>query len=320
MPKLRHQLKETPEEAAEREWRRKRRKERKERHKPRRKADPSTSSTASKPKDDRHSASAPTCDSDEGWDAPSGSKKADLDSIRAEMEQARYYDQLQNAMDEDQRLDSIEAQFNSYIPPRWRNDHDTQFSVRAEEMNDEEYAEWMREGMWRRTHKAEMEERDRLEREKEERKAKVKLQRQETKRLEREAQLEKARKQADRERRAIKQAWTAYTTRWETLLEPSFSAVLTFETIPWPVQLPPEDPTMLTREAISTFLFSENHPDRKKSRRHRLREALRLYHPDRFMGKWMTLAQDSERQKIENGIGRVVRAMNFLMEEDAKDT
>lgn len=84
-------------------------------------------------------------------------------------EEARFRDKLRDAMADDglydptERLDHVEARLNSYahIPRRWRGteegfsaglwmeDAREEIGLEPWQMNDDEYAEYMRAGMWR---------------------------------------------------------------------------------------------------------------------------------------------------------------------------
>ena len=91
--------------------------------------------------------------------APSSSShrahKPDYERIRAELEEERFRDKLWGAMGDDDRLDCVEASMNSYahVPRRWRGGGmelmDDELDVDPQYMQDEDYAEWVREGMWR---------------------------------------------------------------------------------------------------------------------------------------------------------------------------
>ncbi len=90
--------------------------------------------------------------------SPSGSHRAhkpDFDYIRAQVEEERFRDKLWGAMGDDERLDSVEASLNSYahVPRRWRGGGmdrmDDELDVDPRYMEDEDYAEWIRAGMWR---------------------------------------------------------------------------------------------------------------------------------------------------------------------------
>ena len=88
---------------------------------------------------------------------PSSSRnqKLDYDEIQAQVEEERFREKLWGALGDDERLDSVEAKLNDYahIPRRWRSggmdrmedDH----TIDPRFMEDEDYAEWVRVGMWR---------------------------------------------------------------------------------------------------------------------------------------------------------------------------
>lgn len=80
---------------------------------------------------------------------PTSSHKPDYDAIRAELEDMRFREKMWGALEEDERLDGIDARFNDYarVPDRWTRDkHD---AANPQYMGDDEYAEWVREGMWK---------------------------------------------------------------------------------------------------------------------------------------------------------------------------
>lgn len=80
---------------------------------------------------------------------PTSSYKPDYDAIRAELEDMRFREKMCGALEDDERLDGVNARFNDYahVPDRWSRDkHDL---VDPQYMDDDEYAEWVREGMWK---------------------------------------------------------------------------------------------------------------------------------------------------------------------------
>lgn len=86
---------------------------------------------------------------------PSRAHKADYDRIQAEVEEARFREKMWGALDDDERLDSVEARLNGYahVPRRWRSGGmdkmDDDLDIDPQMMEDEDYAEWIRMGMWR---------------------------------------------------------------------------------------------------------------------------------------------------------------------------
>ena len=73
----------------------------------------------------------------------------------ADADELRFQDSMWGAFQDDERLDSLEADFNSYahIPRRWRTGGmdrmDDELGIDPQMMEDEDYAEWVRGGMWK---------------------------------------------------------------------------------------------------------------------------------------------------------------------------
>lgn len=88
--------------------------------------------------DDPHSPPSPT------------SSELPSTSTSAEMDENGFRERLWDALGDDERLDSIDARFRSYhIPNRWRGECDGHLAQDPQYMDDDEYAEWVRKGMWR---------------------------------------------------------------------------------------------------------------------------------------------------------------------------
>lgn len=91
--------------------------------------------------------------------------KPDYDEIRAQVEEERFRERMSAAFEDDERLDSIETRFNQYahVPDRWRsgarsaaysvsdddNEGDYLIKLDPNNMDEEEYTEWIRAGMYR---------------------------------------------------------------------------------------------------------------------------------------------------------------------------
>ncbi|KIJ39062.1 hypothetical protein M422DRAFT_210577 [Sphaerobolus stellatus SS14] len=308
-------LKETPEERAERKWRKAKRAERKARK-----------------ASHRHEGPTPPSNwgDDESWIPPPSSSKIDLDQIRAEIEEQRFKEKLYDAMEDDNdyhrgaRLDGLEAHMNAYghVPNRWRGaapggqEHlPDPLSADPNMMTDDEYSEWIREGMWRRSHKAEMEERDRRKAEREARKARERKVREETKRLEREREAERAARHTLRERRQKKEAWEYYEARWRIVTAPDSAEMLFgFRDIPWPLFEVPDGIEGLSKEGIEGFLTEGLEKEEEgKTRKEKIREALLKWHPDKFEGKMGGRLNRKEKEMILEGVGIVARCLNDMM-------
>jgi hypothetical protein len=53
----------------------------------------------------------------------------------------------------------------------------------------------------------------------------------------------------------------------------------------------------------------------KKHRKDKLRETFLRFHPDKFEGQLMSRVRESDRQRVRDAIGVVVRALNALTGE-----
>ena len=342
-------LKETPEERAERKW--------KKRKKDGRKSHQSHSHKKDTKEANNQRGQAGSDDlyhdgfDDEGWAPQEGSTKIDMDQVRAEVEERMFREKLFDAMGEDydHRLDGMEARMNTYahVPNRWKNSHiDERDRVDGpagdpHQMSDEEYAEWIRMGMFRwggvilgyalaaidnwltsfvgrRTHKAEIEERQRKKAERKARKEDQRKAREETLRLEMQREAERKLKREAKEERRRREAWDYYEARWKKCMasEP-FDSLLKFRDIPWPVFDIPTVTEHLTTGNISVFLLYGIHGDdgitESKLRKERIREALLRWHPDKFEGKMGSRLDPREREMVAEGVGIVVRCLNQLM-------
>lgn len=112
---------------------------------------------------------------------------------------------------------------------------------------------------------------------------------------------------------ALVKAWTSYQRRWETLGQSTtFSTPITYMSIPWPVTSEPNYPLTLTPERMAHFLLSPLHSAGKPGM-DRLREAMKLWHPDKFEGRFMAFVTVSERAVVREGLGMVARGLIELM-------
>jgi len=265
-------LKLTPEEEAQRRLRKERKKERKRKH-----DDQESRAGASSKRAREHESSSShlkwaSSDEDEIEIGPQSARasgstsnipppqsyahKPDYDAMKAEIEQQRFREKMFDAMGEDERLDSVEARFNDYgeVPDRWRTDggksrqnvfEDDFVKQDPAMMDDEEYAEWIRVGMYRKTHAEEYAEQQRRKAAKAARRAEEKARKAETARLEKAAEEERKRRKLESASRRLDWAREDYNARWEILLASAATidnaqstgdiALLSFEDIPWPI-------------------------------------------------------------------------------------
>jgi len=248
-----------------------------------------------------------------------------------------FQEKLYEAMREDEGLDAHESVYGAtYVPPRWRSRAKTglvseqiinhqgavlnQYLFEAAYskeggMTDEEYAEHMRTGMFRRTHKEELQRQEELERERKEKEAKIKLERE---RLQRE-EAEKLKKVEEKKRmkalQASKQSREAYSFAWKTLLSSTSESTLSYSDFPWPFSI---DQGSLDKTSILAFLTSHI-PNSKgeetiKAKKQALRTAVLAYHPDRF-DRYVNRVPEarSERQRVKEMGLRVSQLLNELL-------
>ncbi|KDN47926.1 hypothetical protein RSAG8_03346, partial [Rhizoctonia solani AG-8 WAC10335] len=123
---------------------------------------------------------------EDGWIPPASSSKVDMDALRAEMEERQFREKLFDAMGDDVGLENTEARLNEYVdfvPDRWKDSTSSHLRDDPSTMGDDQYAEWIREGMWRRTHKAEVEARERAEEERKRKKERERAKREKSRKM-----------------------------------------------------------------------------------------------------------------------------------------
>ncbi|KAG1854169.1 hypothetical protein DFJ58DRAFT_716386 [Suillus subalutaceus] len=282
----------------------------------------------------------------------SSAHKSDYDSILSELEEARFKEKMWDALRDDERLDGIDARFNDYahVPDRWRantargGSPEDQTDMDPRFMDDDTYAEWIRAGMWRRKHARQYEEEARMKAEKAARSARKKEMKAETARLEKAVEERRKQKKRERESQREENARAEYDRKWKVLLDPNtqHASSLSFGDIPWPLFVPMtqsdtahSDASSITLEhftatAISAFLIPISttsalaqevgvslpiHDRDKKEKKEKLREAMLRFHPDKFEGRVMRKIIETDKDRVREAVGQVVRVLNTLMEE-----
>ena len=349
MPKLR--LKRTPAEEEERAQRKARKAKRKDPKRSDQKYDPQASSSTSTPGNHHRSKRRAT---DIGEDVNYETDYESDDRLgwleeqqRRKREEEEFQERMWDELGHQERLDNLTSNMDSYthIPRRWKSgETDLEDAVYNDpnSMDDERYAEWMREGMWkcvtfvvcehcfpsqkalaRRRNAQAYQEQLRKKAEEEARKKRAEqLASDRARQGAREADERRRRRQL-REGKARQDARDDYETRWDTLLstDDSIGQPLTFRDIPWPCHaaysasdgqhFSLED---LTIDAISEFLFrSAKEPLESTQKIKAIKETLLRFHPDKFEGRVMSRVTQAERTKVQEGIGIVVRILNELM-------
>ena len=213
-------------------------------------------------------------------------------------------------------------------------------------MDDEEYSEAIRYGMWRRRNKDEVE--------RQEQAAKAREQEVETKARLKRMQEEEERKRVEvlkretgkAEQRQREREIARYTDKWKALragrqdkTEAECSPAMRLLDLPWPVFIGTETasfhPTMLKPERIETFFNAlleyetvqsgsagpTPQPSAKPAEsdaptlRKVLRDAILSYHPDRFVGRYLADVYEPEREMVKEAIIRCSQIINDLASE-----
>ncbi|KAG9312125.1 hypothetical protein JVU11DRAFT_7413 [Chiua virens] len=266
-----------------------------------------------------------------------GSHNPDYDAIRAELEEMQFREKMWGALEDDERLGGIDSRFNGYshIPDRWAPDkHD---SADPQYMGDDEYAEWIREGMWKKKHAREYEEQAKRDAEKAARRAREKEIKAQTSRLERLALEQEDIRRKERQRQREEEYRQRYEQRWKALLDNRTKdhGPLTFKDIPWPLfpaQLSKQrvsDSSLkmeeISSEAVAAFLLPDSgdnatsvkNRDVSRRKRDKIKETLLRYHPDKFEGRLMNRVPESDRENVREAVGQVARVLNVLMSEQS---
>ena len=264
-------------------------------------------------------------------------------------EEEEFQQRLWDELGQQERLDNLTSNLNSYhhIPQRWKSGEAADLEDAAyndpNSMDDERYAEWMRQGMWkyvtlvaceccfpsredsvRKRNAQAYQEQLRKKAEEEARKQRAEQHASERARREAREADERRRRKRSRERKVKEIGRTDYKTRWEALLSTGETTgqQLTFQDIPWPCHAAyshPDDHRFslddLTIDAISEFLFwyPAKEPVEATQKIKTIRETLLRFHPDKFESRIMSRVSESERTKVQEGMGVVVRTLNELM-------
>ncbi|GJE97302.1 hypothetical protein PsYK624_135180 [Phanerochaete sordida] len=252
--------------------------------------------------------------------------------MHAQMEEEdRFHDKMWGAYADDERLDSVEAAFNSYahVPRRWRGGGmdrmDDEDNIDPQMMEDEDYAEWVRQNMWRKKHAAEAEANERYKAEKAARKEYLRKLAEETRGMERAEEERRRQRRREKENRKWVDARAHYETTWKQLFDGKLDRELRFEEVPWPVLFDKGvDVEAITATAIDTFLLPEGRPENstatdkdaiKRERRDKLKETMLRFHPDKFQGRFLRHIREGDQRRVLEGVGMVARCLNTLLSQ-----
>jgi len=114
------------------------------------------------------------------------------------------------------------------------------------------------------------------------------------------------------EKQRMAEGWSAYEKRWATIR--GSTEKLTFKEIPWPIARTVRNAADITSEAVIAFILSPAHSE-GVSRRDRIRDALRRWHPDRF-GRLTSRVIEKDKDGVVNAVNVVARCLTDLMEKE----
>jgi hypothetical protein len=157
------------------------------------------------------------------------------------------------------------------------------------------------------------EEFERMEVRRLERLARIARRAEEEARMRAEAQQRAEMEAAEEAARRRREAWRRYERRWEEIRGDT-ARTLRFASIPWPLLDTPLRTDDVCEAGVRTFVLSADHPE-GATRRERIRDALRRWHPDKF-GRQLARVPAGERPAVEQAAGVVVRVLNALAAEE----
>ncbi|QRW23336.1 hypothetical protein RhiXN_08372 [Rhizoctonia solani] len=95
-----------------------------------------------------------------------------------------------------------------------------------------------------------------------------------------------------------REAWQRYEDTWTELSNSD---------------APPTGVAQLNSRSIGAFLLSSLHDGGGSTRRERIRNAMRLWHPDKWMGRYMGRVDPRHAQSVKDGVNAVARALTELL-------
>ncbi|KAG8777760.1 hypothetical protein FRC12_000210 [Ceratobasidium sp. 428] len=163
-------------------------------------------------------------------------------------------------------------------------------------------------------------EQERIKRERQERTRREFEQQERERQQQRRAEGSASRRPMDTSNGQAAAAWARYTTQWNKLQgtgvpgKPTTDAILYFSNIPWPTIRSPRRPEDISKEAVTALVLSTSH-SLEKNTKARLRELLLLWHPDKFVGRWMNFVVPADQADVTEGVMAVARIANELLAE-----
>jgi len=210
------------------------------------------------------------------------------------------------------RLNGTEfnGQVHQEIPKRWKDaakgfeSNIGRGAAGLKEMDEEEYAECIREGMYRRKHAKDIAFEEDRRKKWEEARAKKKKAREEKRAQKRRLQEEKVKEEADRALNAARATWEE---KWLKVITQND---VTSRDLPWPIYPGPE----INKESIQHFLF---HNSEKQEASKRLRKALLRYHPDRFFSSrhFTSITSEKDMATTTLAVEKIAKILSDLVND-----
>ncbi|GAA5897483.1 uncharacterized protein JCM6883_006715 [Sporobolomyces salmoneus] len=194
-------------------------------------------------------------------------------------------------------------------------------------MEEEEYAEYIRAGMWRLQNKERLEFIEKQEKLKKEREAKERIEREEREKKElakRRKLQEKKREESRLERDRARERYDLGWKKLQTLSSSTTEQGLRFTDFVWPLfppfALPPiswPTPNELTTTSIEEFLLPDSLGE--EERKARIRGAVLSYHPDRFARLLDKIKEEESEDGESGGVRERVRELGLRVSQVLND-
>jgi len=223
-----------------------------------------------------------------------------------------FRESLFDAMADDEGASFWESVYGQPIHNYARPSHTFKDKSPLDVMTDNEYANYVRAEMYKKSHEYIYEERARREKERKRVKQQEEQDRKDWQRMERDRLL----KEQERRKRKGRRRWDEYVQDWERILAVSTATSATSNlqngsgqarqqkmNIPWPVNS--GELADVSQTSVETFLRSANVPDDRQFSEMLRRERVR-WHPDKAMQRWGRDKMDEETLKGVTSVFQVI--------------
>jgi len=220
-----------------------------------------------------------------------------------------FRESLFDAMADDEGASFWESVYGQPIHNYARPSHTFKDKSPLDVMTDNEYANYVRAEMYRKSHEYIYEERARREKERKRLKKEEEQDRKDWQRMERDRLL----KEQERRKKKGRRRWEEYVQDWERILAVSTGTTeaTQYKTIiPWPVNS--GKLADVSQTSVETFLRSANISDDKQFSEMLRRERVR-WHPDKAMQRW---GRDNMDENTLKGVTSVFQVIDGLWNDN----